>query len=286
MKLGRLAVWYGMDKLNGEQIPGFLATLERLGYGTLWYPESRGYESLSLASFMLAHSRTLSVGSSITSIYARDAFAARRGMITLNALYGNRFILGLGVSHAPMVEGMRGHVYEKPIPAMRRYLEGICKDQEGAAEWPVMIAALRPRMLELAARMTRGALPYNATPEHTEAARRIMGPGALLVAEQKVLLETDAAKARAAGRKELARYMVLPNYRNHWLASGFSEADLENGGSDRFIDGMVNWGDAAAVKAQLRRHLEAGADQIAIQPLHPDGDFAARDATLAALADV
>ncbi len=285
MKLGRVAAWYGMDKLTGAQIPGFLAGLERLGYDTLWYPESRGFESFALASFMLAHSKTLKLGSSITSIYARDAFAARRGMITLNALYDNRFILGLGVSHIPMVEGLRGHTYEKPIPAMRGYLDGISKDQEGSADWPIMIAALRPRMLALAAEKTKGALPYNATPGHTASARKIMGKDSWLVAEQKVYLETDPAKARAMGRRELARYMLLPNYCNHWLASGFTQADLENGGSDRFIDGMVNWGDVATVKAKLRAHLDAGANQIAIQPVHADGDFAGRDAILTALAD-
>jgi len=285
MKLGRVAAWYGMDKLTGAQIPGFLANLERLGYDTLWYPESRGFESFSLASFMLAHTRKLKLGSSITSIYARDAFAARRGMITLNALHDNRFILGLGVSHIPMVEGMRGHKYEKPIPAMRTYLDGICKDQEGSAEWPVMIAALRPRMLALAASHTRGALPYNATPEHTASARKIMGPDALIVAEQKVYLSTDPVKAREMGRKEISRYLALPNYCNHWLESGFTQADLENGGSDRFVDAMINWGDAATLKAKLRRHLDAGANQIAIQPVHEDGDFGGRDATLAALAD-
>ena len=286
MKLGRTAAWYGMDKMTGTQIPGFLANLERLGYGTLWYPESRGFESLSLASFMLAHSKTLQFGSSITSIYARDGFAARRGMITLNSLYGDRFILGLGVSHAPMVEGMRGHTYEKPIPVMRAYLDGITKGQEGSDSWPIMIAALRPRMLALAAEKTRGALPYNATPEHTASARKIMGPDALIVAEQKVFLETDPVKARAMGRAEIGRYMTMPNYCNHWLASGFTQADLDNGGSDRFVDAMINWGDAAALKTKLRAHLDAGANQIAIQPVHADGDFAGRDATLAALADV
>jgi probable F420-dependent oxidoreductase len=184
-----------------------------------------------------------------------------------------------------MVEGMRGHKYEKPIPAMRNYLDGISKDQDGSGDWPVMIAALRPRMLALAASHTRGALPYNATPEHTASARKIMGPDALIVAEQKVYLSTDPVKAREMGRKEISRYMVLPNYCNHWLESGFTQADLDNGGSDRFIDAMINWGDAATLKAKLRRHLEAGANQIAIQPVHEDGDFAGRDATLAALAD-
>ena len=285
MQLGRLGVWYSMDKLAGAQIPPFLATVERLNYNALWYPESRGFESMSLASFMLAHTSKLKIGSSIASIYARDAFTARRGMVSLNALYGNRFILGLGVSHVPMVEGIRGHSYAKPVPAMRAYLGGITKDQPGAEEWPIALAALGPLMLKLSGERTRGALPYNTTPEHTARAAKILGPGKWLAVEQKVCVETDIAKARTIGRKELARYMVLDNYRNCWLGLGFTEADLANGGSDRFIDAMVLSGDAAAVKQKLRAHFSAGATHVCIQPLHDEGDIAARDRTLTALAD-
>ena len=137
-----------------------------------------------------------------------------------------------------MVEGIRGHTYEKPVPAMRAYLEGIAKGEAGSDYWPLAIAALGPLMLKLSASHTRGALPYNTTPQHTAEAARILGPNKWLVAEQKVTLETDPTKARALGRKELSRYMVLDNYRNNWLRIGFSEAELANGGSDRFIDAM------------------------------------------------
>ena len=176
MQLGRLGAWYSTDKLGGAKaIAAFAANVERLGYGTLWYPESRGYESFSVAGFMLGATKTLNIGSSIASIYARDAFTSRRGMISLNALYGDRFILGLGVSHLPMVEGVRGHTYGKPIPVMRAYLDGISKDQPGAEDWPLAVAALGPLMLKLAGEKTRGALPYNVTPEHTARAAKIMG---------------------------------------------------------------------------------------------------------------
>jgi probable F420-dependent oxidoreductase len=285
MRIRRLGVWYSMDKLTGVQIPPFLAVLERLNYNVLWYPESRGYESLSLAGFMLGNSTKLKIGSSIASIYARDAFTARRGMLSLNALYGGRFILGLGVSHVPIVEGIRGHTYAKPVPAMRAYLEGISKDQSGSEEWPIVVAALGPLMLKLSAERTRGAVPYNTTPEHTMRAAKILGPSKWLAVEQKVCLETDAGKARALARKELARYLVLDNYRNCWLSIGFTEADLANGGSDRFIDAMVLWGDAATVKDKLRAHFTAGATHVCIQPLHDDGDFATRDRSLTTLAD-
>ncbi|WP_158258447.1 TIGR03620 family F420-dependent LLM class oxidoreductase [Rhodopila globiformis] len=286
MQLGRLGAWYAPDKLNGPaQIAALVKTVESLGYDTLWYPEARGYESFSVAGFMLSQTSKLKLGSSIASIYARDAFTARRGMISLNDLYGGRFILGLGVSHVPMVEGLRGHTYEKPVPAMRRYLEGIVKGDAKAAEFPVCIAALRPLMLKLAAQMAHGALPYNTIPRHTAEAAKILGPGKWLAVEQKVTIETDPLRARALGREELSRYMVLDNYRNAWLGMGFTEADLANGGSDAFIDQMVLWGSADQVKAKLKAHFDAGATHVAIQPVHPVGDTAARDAILKALAD-
>ena len=286
MQLGRLGAWYSTDKLGGpQQIKTFVQTVERLGYDTLWYPESRGYESLSVAGFMLANSTKLKFGSSIASIYARDAFTSRRGLLSLQALYGDRFILGLGVSHLPMVEGIRGHTYQKPVPVMRAYLDGITKGEAGSDNWPIAIAALGPLMLKLSASHTRGALPYNTTPQHTAEAARILGPGKWLVAEQKVTLETDPTKARALGRKELSRYMVLDNYRNNWLRLGFSEAELANGGSDRFIDAMVLWGGKAKVQDGLRAHFAAGATHVCIQPVHEDHDTATRDRILSELAD-
>jgi len=286
MQIGRLGAWYSMDKLGSpQQIKHFATTVERLGYDVLWYPESRGFESLSVAGFALGNTTKLKLGSSIASIYARDAFTSRRGMLSLHDLYGERFILGLGVSHPPMVEGLRGHRYEKPVPAMRTYLDAMCKGEAGSENWPIAIAALGPLMLKLAAEKTRGALPYNTTPQHTAEAAKILGRGKWLAIEQKVTLETDAAKARALGRKELARYLTLDNYRNNWLRIGFTEAELADGGSDRFLDAMMLWGDAATVKQGLRAHFDAGATHVAIQPVHADGDIAARDAILAALAD-
>jgi len=285
MTLGRLGVWYSTDKLDGAQLADLAGVVERNGYSALWYPESRGYESMSLAGYLLARSQRLMVGSSIANIYARDPFTARRAMVSLNDLYAGRFILGLGVSHIPMVEGLRGHRYDKPIPAMRAYLDGLFKDLPNAKDAPVVLAALGPRMLALSAERTLGAVPYNVTPGHSAKAKAILGPDKWLAVEQKVTLETDAAKARALGRKELARYMVLPNYRNNWLRDGFTESDLADGGSDRFIDAMMLWGDADTVKKGLRAHFAAGATHVCLQPVHADGDFAQRDRILSALAD-
>ena len=285
-QLGRVGVWYPVDRLDGAGIRRLLRMVEDLGYSTLWYPEAVGYESLSIASFMLANTTRLIIGSSIANIYARDSFTARRGLSTLSGLYDDRFILGLGVSHVPLVEGVRGHVYEKPAPAMRRYLDGLYEDPSNAAEWPVVIAALGPLMLKLAAERAAGAVPYNVTPEHTRMARTALGPDKLLAVEQKVCLQTDAAQARALARRELKRYMTLPNYRNNWLRLGFTEADLADGGSDRFIDAMVLWGDPATIAQGLRAHLAAGATQVCIQPVHAEGDMEGPGRTLTALADV
>ena len=285
MELGRLGVWYPIDRLKGAAIGEFLQTVEGLGYGAVWYPEATGYESLSIAGYMLGQTSRLIVGSSIANIYARDPFTARRGLRTLASLHGDRFVLGLGVSHIPLVEGVRGHHYEKPVPAMRAYLDGIQKGQAGADQWPIALAALGPLMLKLAGERTRGALPYNVTPQHTAKAKAILGPSKWLAVEQKVLLETEAAKARALGRAELSRYMGLPNYRDNWLRIGFTEADLADGGSDRFIDAMVAWGDAETVRGKLRAHFDAGATHVCLQPVHAEDDFTARDAALKALAD-
>ena len=286
MELGRVGIWYPTDRLDAAGLRALLRTIEGHGYGTLWYPESRGFESIALAGFLLANSERLTIGSSIANIYARDAFTARRALATLNALRGGRFALGLGVSHVPLVEGLRGHRYEKPVPAMRAYLEGIRKGGDAALEGPVLLAALGPKMLALAAAQADGAVPYNVTPEHTRQAATVLGPGKVLAVEQKVCVETDRARARALGRRELARYMALPNYVNNWLRLGFTEADLADGGSDRFIDAMVLSGDAEAVKRGLRAHFEAGATHVCLQPVTEDGDTRHRDAMLEALADL
>ena len=149
-----------------------------------------------------------------------------------------------------------------------------------------MIAALGPFMLKLAAERTAGAVPYNVTPEHTREARAALGPDKLLVVEQKVCLETEPVSARGLARRELHHYVTLANYRNNWLRIGFTEADLADGGSDRFLDAMVLWGDAATIARGLRAHLEAGSLQVCIQPIHAEEDMSARDRTLTALANL
>ena len=286
MHYGRFGFWYPTDRLDGAGLGGLARGAEALGCSHLWYPESNGYESLALASFLLAEAPRIAVGSSIANIYARDPITARNGRRTLADLSGGRFVLGLGVSHPPLVETLRGHRYAGPVATMRRYLEGIAADGPPLddPDRPVVIAALGPRMLELAAERCRGAIPYNVTPEHTARARSILGPGRWLAVEQKLCLSEDAGAARAAARQELARYMTLDNYRNNWLRTGFTNEDMENGGSDRLMDAMVAWGSPGTVAERLRAHFDAGADQVCIQPIAAAGppDWQALGAVIAA----
>jgi probable F420-dependent oxidoreductase len=168
---------------------------------------------------------------------------------------------------------------------MSAYLDGINKSAPPGDLPLVVVAALGPKMLALSGVKSRGAVPYNVTPQHTVQAAAILGSSKWLAVEQKVTLETDPAKTRALGRKELSGYMVLPNYRNSWLRQGFTEAELADDGSDRFIDAMVLWGDAETIRRGLRAHFTAGATHVCLQPVHADGNFAARDRMLAVLAD-
>ena len=274
--IGRLGVWIFPDSQSAREIATFAQAAEGLGYDALWYPEGTGYESFSFAGLVLSETERLCAASGIANIYARDAIAAIAGHDSLNNFHGDRFVLGLGVSHVPLVEGFRGHTYAKPVATMRAYLDAM----EATAlsiptpERNVVLAALGPRMLALAAERTRGAHPYNVTPEHTARAREIVGADAWLCVEQKVCLTTDASQARAVAAQALAIYLPLANYRNNWRSLGFSEDDLSGQGSDRFLDAMVAWGSAEALRGRIRDHFDAGASHVCIQPFDPGGSAA------------
>lgn len=271
MKSEQLGIWQALDRLGYDNAFAIVAKAEALGFDTIWYPESAQSESLCQGAALLQRTTRMKVGSSIANIYARDPMSAGNGLRTLNELYGGRFTLGLGVSHAPLVHDMRGHKYEKPLPMMRSYLEALYAGQEklgqSTTDLPIMIGALGPLMLKLSGKQTQGALPYNVTPEHTVMARAAIGPDRRLVVEQKVTLNSNPAEARRIARMELARYMALPNYRNNWLRTGFTEDDVSGAGSDKFMDGMVAWGTDTTIRARIQAHLDAGADQVAIQPI-------------------
>jgi probable F420-dependent oxidoreductase len=274
-RLGPVGLWTGgLDGLPVAEVGAFAAEVERLGAGGLWFGEAYGRESFAQATLCLDATSRLVVGSSIASIYARDALATRGAQATLGARYPGRFVLGLGVSHAPLVERLRGHDYGKPLAAMRGYLEAL--DQvspvvvDAAPPRPRLLAALGPRMLELAADRADGALPYLTLPEHTAQAREILGPDRLLVVEHGASLATDAEQARQRAHTHLEVYTGLPNYRASWTRQGFDETDYVRGGSDRLKDALVSFG-IDATRARIEEHLEAGADQVAVQVLgrHP-----------------
>ncbi len=274
--LGKYGVWNWLDGLSREDAITFAKKIESLGYDSLWLPEAVGRDPFAQAVLLSAHTESLGFATGIANIYARDPMAMNTLRKTMGDLTGGRFVLGIGVSHAHLVSGLRGHEYQKPLSTMRTYLEGMEKGMyrapEGPHDTPVVLAALRPKMLELSATQTAGAHPYFTPPEHTARAREIMGPEAVLAPEQMVLLETDATKARSTARAAMKIYLDLPNYRNNLLWIGFSEDDFADGGSDKLVDAIVAWGDEGALRKRVDEHFAAGADHVCIQALHPDGE--------------
>ncbi|MGH8596531.1 MAG: TIGR03620 family F420-dependent LLM class oxidoreductase, partial [Gammaproteobacteria bacterium] len=275
MKFGKQGVFIFADMLAAGALAELARRIESLGYSTLWYPEARGYETFAIGGFLLGHTKTLIVASGIANIYARDPLTSAMGHNSLNDLYGGRFVLGLGVSHKPLVAALRGHEYRQPLETMRKYLD----DMESAwtatnsqpARKQVVLAALGPKMSKLAAERTSGAFPYNITPAQAAMSRRVMGAGSAIICEQKVCLTTDPSLARKVARAALAPYMVLPNYYQNWFRLGFTETDLKDGGSDRLMDAMVYWGDKSQIKTKLNAYYEQGADQVVVQALRTDG---------------
>ena len=270
-----LGVWARTNVLDRDQLAELAETVEHFGYQTLWYPESLSYEALVVAGYLLSNTQDLIVASGIANIYARDAVTAAQGYDSLNRLYGGRFVLGLGVSHVPLVEGARGHSYGKPVTTMRQYL----RDMGSAKLDPtikfddraVVLAALGPKMLELASVSAKGALPYCVTPDHTAEARKVMGPEAWLCVEQKICLTEDEGAARAVQREQMAPYMTMNNYRNNWFRLGFTEEEVTGKASTRFLDAMVVWGNEQVIQDCIDAHFKAGADQVVIQAFRPDG---------------
>ena len=275
MQLGAFGVWnFQLDILPASRMQETAAELEELGYGALWFGEATGREALTKAGLLLAGTKRIVIATGIANIYGRDPVTMSAAQKTLAEAYPNRFLLGLGVSHIPLVEKLRGHQYDKPVPTMRAYLDAM--DQAPyqavppASRPPRVLAALGPIMLKLSAERAEGAHPYNTTPQHTAQARELLGPGPLLCPEQGVVLEKDPAKARAIARKFLAIYLGLPNYTNNWLRLGFQESDFSNGGSDKLIDAVIAWGELKTVVNRIREHHSAGADHVCIQVLTAD----------------
>ncbi|HLE38599.1 MAG TPA: TIGR03620 family F420-dependent LLM class oxidoreductase [Acidimicrobiia bacterium] len=272
--LGRVGVWsWSLVDQPAAQVRRAAAAVEDMGYRTVWFPESRGREAFVTAALILSATNRLAAVTGIASIWARDPNAAASGAMALGEAWPGRFVLGLGVSHAPSV-ARRGSTYEHPIARMKDYLDGITAASfvgpPADPEVPVVLAALGPQMLRLAASRTSGAHPYFVPVEHTRTAREVMGPGPWLAPEQAVVIATDPVRARAIARRHTRGYLALDNYRRNLVRLGWSESDLDGEGSDALVDAVVAWGDADAVASRIRAHLEAGADHVGIQVLSDD----------------
>lgn len=271
-ELGRVGLWTtALDVLPIGVARDAAAELDEQGWGALWFGEAYGREALSAAGMYLGATRRIAVATGIASIYARDAVATSAGARTLAALHPGRFLLGLGVSHAPLVERMRGHSYGKPVTAMREYLQAMDEAPYAVAgneaPAPRVLAALGPRMLELARDRAQGAHPYLVTPEHTASARELLGPAAVLAVEQAVVLDEAAWQERAHWHLEI--YTGLPNYRESWRRQGFGEDDWVRGGSERLKEAMVARGERG-IRDRVQQHLDAGASHVCVQVLGSD----------------
>ncbi|MEU0568160.1 LLM class F420-dependent oxidoreductase [Nonomuraea sp. NPDC005983] len=269
--MGRVGVWnttLSAESASFEREAA--AEMESLGFGTLWVGESpKGKEALAHSAILLGATQRMLIATGIANVWVRDATAASNGANALAEAFGGRFVLGLGVSHAPLVS-VRGHDYQRPVSVMRSYLDAMdATEYSGPLPEPAprMLAALRTRMLELAAQRTHGAHPYFVTLEHTARARAILGPDPVLAPEQTVVLDTDPERARQTARRFTSFYLRLPNYANNLRDLGWGDQDLANGGSDALVDALVAWGDPETIIERVRAHHDAGADHVCVQPL-------------------
>jgi probable F420-dependent oxidoreductase len=273
MDIGKIGVWAMLESMTAHETLEFARTIEKRGYRALWIPEGPGRDPFSHATYLLSHSERLSVATGIANIWVRDAIAMASAARTVSEISDGRFVLGIGVSHKPIVAA-RAHSYDKPYSYMKQYLprlkEGL-KSSARASQIPILIAALHPKMLDLAASEADGTHPYFVPPEHTAKVRAQIGSRAWICAEQAVILEADAAKARTAARQYMSFYVTnLPNYRNNLKALGYGDPDFQNGCSDRLVDAIVAWGTEGKIRERIEAHLAAGATHVCIQALRSD----------------
>jgi probable F420-dependent oxidoreductase len=265
----RVGIWtfghlWGQESAAVPDAGEMIAEIEELGYGGLWL--GRADNIPHLTGTLLGMTRTLVVGTSIINIWINPAQEVATGYSQVASLYPGRLIVGLGVSHPQFVEPT-GQRYTRPLQRMRSYLDALDNIMPTVPSGFRALAALGPRMLELSGQRSAGALPYLTTPEHTRRAREILGPDALLVAEQKVVLDRNVSSARELARGGIKRYLQRPSYASNLQSLGFSDEDRANGGSDRIVDSLVAWGDETAIRRRVQEHLEAGANHVAVQIL-------------------
>jgi probable F420-dependent oxidoreductase len=275
MDVGRVGIWTAqLDLHPAARAREAAAELDELGFGALWIPEAVGREPISHAAVLLDATERIVVATGVAVIFNRVPSVAAAAQRLLADESGGRFLLGLGVSHAAMIEGMLGQVWDRPLARMRDYLDAMddafTVSPAPADDPPRVLSALGPRMLELAASRAWGALTYFVPVEHTAEARGHLGDGPMLLVEQAVALEADADVARDIARRYMSIYLTLPNYVNNLRRLGWGDDDLAGGGSDKLVDALVAWGDADAVSERVAAHHDAGADHVCIQVLGPD----------------
>lgn len=287
LRVGKVGVWLtrlGLEPARNERTTA--QVIENLGYRTLWIGETLGNkEALSHASLLLSSTRNMTIATGIANIWVRDASAMNSASNTLNEAFDNRFLLGLGVSHKPLVQA-RGHEYGRPLQAMEDYLNEMDRAEYFSArpsEPPIrVLAALRTKMLDLARERSGGAHTYFVTPLHTQRSREILGPTVLLAPEQAFIIDKSPISARALARAHMKYYLTLPNYLNNLKDLGFVSKDFQDGGSNRLVDSIVAWGNIESVIERIREHIQAGADHVAVQPLCKSGDIGLDALTLLA----
>ena len=274
MDLGRIGLWtFQLDLQPMSVAQETMAELEALGYGTVWIPEAVGREPFASAAMLLAGASDIKVATGIASIHARTAMTMQAGWKTISEAYPGRFLLGLGVSHQPMVEFVHRQGYDKPYSTMVSYLDAMDSGRFIAAEPSQppqrVLAALGPKMLQLSAERGLGAHPYFVPVEHTAVAREVLGTGPLLLPEQAVVFETDPDKAREIARRYMAVYLGLPNYTNNLRRLGWTEEDI-TAPTDALVDAIVAWGTLDQILTRIRAHFDAGADHVSVQVLPAD----------------
>jgi probable F420-dependent oxidoreductase len=273
--LGRIGAWsFALESLTAAEEREAVAEIESLGYGAIWFPESvESREVFAHAGWILASAKRALVVSGIANVWARDPTAMANGWRMLSDAYPGRFVLGIGVSHAGSV-ARRGGSYERPYTAMRGYLDAMDRAPSSAPEPELtprlVLAALGPRMLELAAERAHGVHPYFVPVEHTAFARQRLGPGPVLAVEQTVVLESDPSEARRVARGFALDYLQTENYARNLKRVGWTDADVAGQGSDALIDAVVAWGDVDRVAVRVRQHLDAGADHVCVQVVAED----------------
>jgi probable F420-dependent oxidoreductase len=269
MDLAGVGVWSSQLRYGdaGEAAEA-AAELDELGFTALWIPDVGGPVFDSVGQ-LLSSTKQVVIATGILNLWMHEPADVAASYAALTAKHGERFLLGIGVSHAPLIDSKEPGLYRKPLAATRAYLDAIDATEQPVPVCNRVLAALGPKMLELSATRSRGAHPYLVTPDHTRYAREHLGDGPLLLPEQTVLLTSDRDEARAVGTDWLRSYLALPNYANNLLRSGFSEEDVSSV-SDRLFDAIIAWGDEDAVLARVNEHLAAGADHVCVQVLTAD----------------